>query len=367
MPSLIGVEDVNMKLNWRFVGMLLAILLGATPGSWAHDDPPPKVTITPVPTATTLSRTGATNYASYTVTVSNRSDDRLGHLVFSATSTVPDGGGALAAFVSSDGLATPCSASPSDSTTANCTLPPLAKYVGTVTFALIYKAPTAGTVIKLNATLKFAEDAHDRRKTVLAAASTNLSAPVANSVVSYVPAATGGTFGTGLNIDPTTGIASATSEDPTVTTVVVPPGKATTAQIQESPLLQSCAIFNTCYISDITIPGTGFDHLTIFLTRDASTIPRPPPGSICDDDDSRAGCSSNRGVNINNVVILYDHLDGQGSLPVPNCADDPTRPSAGRPCVKNRTAFPRKAPTPLIDQGDWRFEIWATDNGRYSW
>lgn len=353
----------------RFLLMSLALLLGVTPRSWAHDDPPPQVTITPVPSSTTLSRANATSFASYTVTVSNRSDDKLGYLVLSATASVPDGAGATASFVSSDGLATPCAASASDPATATCTLPPLARCGGTVTFTLIYQAPSAGTVINLNGVLTFAENAYHYRRTVLASASTGLEAPVANSVQSYVPAATGGTFGTGLHIDPTTGIASATTEDPTVTTVVVPAGKATTAQIQESPQLQSCAIFATCYISDITIPGTDFNHLTIFLTRDVSTIPKSKKDKDHDDDDDHhhAGSSKSRGVNIDNVVIFYDHLDGQGPLPVPNCVDDPTRPSSGKPCVKNRTEFPKKLPTPVIDQGDWRFEIWATDNGRYSW
>jgi len=54
-----------------------------------------------------------------------------------------------------------------------------------------------------------------------------------------------------------------------------------------------------------------------------------------------------------------------GFVPVPNCSDDPSLPQAGRPCIKSRKAFPKCPPTPLIDQGDWWFEIWAIDNGRY--
>lgn len=357
--------------------VLLAGLAGALPSSWAHyDDPPPKVTVIPVPESTTLSGASTSNFASYTITVKNPSDDKLGYLVLTARSSVPDGGGVIAPFVSSDGLATPCVASATDPTSAVCTLPPLAKYGGTVVFTLVYKAPTAGTTLRLDTTLKYAQSIYHHRKTVLASASTALEAPVANAVNSYVPA-TGGAFSTGLNIDPTTGIASATADDPMVTTVVVPAGQATTASILESPLLQSCMIFTTCYLSDIVVPGASFNFLRIYLTRDATTIPKKPKkgkkdwnsGHRDDDDDDRHGWGSpkHRGVSIGNVVLFYDHLDGQGPLPVPDCADDPTRPSSGRPCINSRTELPTKAPTPPIDQGDWRLEVWASDNGRYSW
>jgi hypothetical protein len=92
--------------------------------------------------------------------------------------------------------------------------------------------------------------------------------------------------------------------------------------------------------------------LKIWLVRDASTIAK--------------------GAKISSAKIYYtgSNPPSLGFYPyqVLPCTDTSygPLPMPGIPCIKSRTEFTKKtAPTPDW-VGDWQFEIWAKDNGKYT-
>jgi len=364
----------RMETRMRFaraLSLFLAACLGIFGLAWAHWAPV-SVTATATPATATLSRTGVPNYAAYVVTINNPTSQPLKYVQFSAKTTVAPTSG-IARFFSSSGLPTPCTAAGTDGSSVQCGIPVPINPGAKLSFTLVFTTPTAGTSITFASKTIVGDDAYHCNPPLLASATTSLEAPSDDGVVSYVPL-TGATVFTGTGSSP-----SATTADPWTTTVTIPPGTATTATIGESVNPNSCsADLLTCNISSLTIPGT-FNHLVITLRRDVSTI----ASSGDDDDDDDHGSHGKDGQwtrghdkdprhggwsrkpNIDNAVIYYEHVLGAGFVPVPNCSDDPSLPQAGRPCIKSRKAFPKCPPTPLIDQGDWWFEIWAIDNGRY--
>lgn len=178
-----------------------------------------------------------------------------------------------------------------------------------------------------------------------------------NSVASEVPA--------GLDLTLFTGTGVATSADNWVTQVVVPGNGSGTskAAISETVVAGGCAgNLTTCSTSQLSIPGTfSTTVLKIFLIRDASTIAK--------------------GAKIGSARIYYTNPtvpDNRISYLPPGyevlpCTDTTwgVLPQAGIPCIKSRFEYPtpKKGPkgAPADENaGDWRFEIWANDNGRYT-
>lgn len=156
----------------------------------------------------------------------------------------------------------------------------------------------------------------------------------------------GGVFFTGGQI--------ATSSDTWTTTVSVPATTAvTTAEILEEVTLGGCAAdLTTCAATTLAIPGT-FAKLIITLRRDASTIAN--------------------GAKISSARIYYSSPttpDPRITYPyeVLPCTDTTygPLPQVAIPCLNKRTDFTKKTAPTAEWIGDWQFEIFALDNGRYS-
>ena len=230
-------------------------------------------------------------------------------------------------------------------TAIECAIPSLPPQ-DTHEFEVTFVSPTSGLRIAFDWQAVFDQGAPpggsngDEGMTPIA-----LDQPDANKVTSYVPANVEVNFFTGGGV--------ATKDDPWVTIVNVPAGSTTsTATVSENPQDSSCPAGQiTCRSSTLTIPGEFPGLLEITLLRDASTI--------------------SRNEKIEDAVVYYRKNEDVSFAPVLPCsATNP--PEQGKPCedLAQRYAYPskssRRAPVPTELLGDWRFVIYAIDNGRYA-
>ena len=180
-----------------------------------------------------------------------------------------------------------------------------------------------------------------------------LGTPSPTNVKSSVPKS-GGTFFTGSGVP--------NSNDKFATSVNVPAAATYTAEasiledtfttVQTGgaiPTTLTCANFNPCTLSAVTVPGS-FEYLTIILRQDASAILK--------------------GVKIETVQIWYDGSDEaddsyHGYLgPCPA----PTTPLSDRPCIASSKYYKNKTVagwTQDLD-GDFEWTIITHKNGRFA-
>jgi hypothetical protein len=111
-------------------------------------------------------------------------------------------------------------------------------------------------------------------------------------------------------------------------------------------------LFN-CSFSNLDIPGTFADKLTIYLRRDYTTLANPNKNEIGSAEIRYVPDAGHEAPN-----VLYPLL-------VPPCSDTTygTLPLSGIPCIKLRTRYKSNAPAAWAL--DWEFMILAIDNGRY--
>jgi hypothetical protein len=229
------------------------------------------------------------------------------------------------------------------------------------TFTVTFAAPTIGTSIRLDWQAVFDLGAPPGNSNGnVGYNDIGLAPRDDSSVVSAVP-------GDNLQLVVFTGGGVATPVDSWVTQVKVPGSTtATTAEIAENLAadLTTCAQagdLTTCNTSSISIPNVTFgtpgtrpltQFLEITLIRDASTI--------------------SKSAKISSAVVYYrkNSTDPLGT-PVRSCASDPTLPKPGEPCedLTQRKEFPKRntGRTPVAPgfESDWKFVIYANDNGRY--
>jgi hypothetical protein len=336
--------------------MAAVFVWATTPAAWAGEL---TAQVTPVLPSVSLSVGGSQPAASYTITLTNTSTSgsmNVARLV--GTSTVVGGSAdAKAVFRSS----TPYACTKLNAgTSIDCNVGSLA-LGASKTFTVTFTAPTSGTSID------FAWQAVFDNGTPPGNSNGNIgSTPIGlnpidvSQVTSDVPANLQVTFFTGTGM--------ATAADPWVTRVKAPvPSAASTALVVESVGEVDCAQASdllTCNTTALTIPGSTFgtagasdrsQFLEITLLRDASTI--------------------SRGAKISSAVVYYKKdASADPPEPVPDCNDPayPGRPSAGKPCEdrSQRVAYPRKntGKTPVAPgyESDWKFVIYAFDNGKYN-
>ncbi len=357
----------------------LALLCAALPGLVLANGPEASVSVSAVPASTSVSRAGSPNYAAYAIEVKNITyDDKLRIVKLTGNSSVWVGDvrlpTAVATFDSDDSASVTCVATTPDLTGIECTIARDLFPGESLTFTVVFKTPVAdpsipetGATIKFSTKTVYAEYEHnepyfDDFETIKRTGTTALAPLSATRVETYIPGAVAATVFTG-----TGGAPSATAADPWTTRVVIPSGQRTTARIEEATLPESCAPDTPiCFSSALTIPGSYVTPvLKIFLRRDVTTI-----GSTSTM--SSLSYYKPKAPNINNAVISYQQSPPSGPfVDVPNCLKDYYTkaiipPTAANPrCIAKRTAFAKKYPVPLVDQGDWEFEIWAIDNGVY--
>lgn len=312
-------------------------------------------TVTPDQPSVSLSFGSSQPAASYTVTLKNESGSgSINNARFIGEITVV-GANLSAEFKSATGYA--CSVTNGAKTAIDCLVGALAPGQTSAPLTVTFTAPTAGTGLELAWQAVFdlgtppGNSNGDSGTT-----SVGLNALDDSTVTSVVPKDLAVSFFTGTGI--------ATAADPWVTKVKVPAGaQATTAVVEEEVLLSTCAAdLLNCATSTLTIPSATFgsagarplsQFLEITLLRDQSTI--------------------SKGAKIGSAVVYYKkdpNAEGLG-VPVQSCADL-TLPMADTPCEDRtqRYAYARKstgkAPVPAGYEGDWRFVIYAFDNGKYS-
>jgi len=299
-----------------------------------------------------------TTFIGYTVTVGNAptNNNTINKFRFTGTTAVTDAA-EKAVFSSSDGLA--CGAS-SDGTSIDCAIGTL-RAGQSVSFAVFFKTPhkalngvadAAHTdFVAFSGTTFYAEgnggvpnSVPDNSTKPWTAAAVELGTNNPSFVKSAVQKS-GGSLFTGSG-------AAATAADTWTTTVVIPATTTfTTAQIEETSDVPLASNLLDRSITTLAIPGS-FQQLVITLRRDASTIVK--------------------GAKIASARVYYD----SPTTPAPGLAypyevlpcTDTTHgvlPKLGIPCINRRTEYTKKtAPTPDWE-GDWEFEIFALDNGRY--
>jgi hypothetical protein len=294
--------------------------------------------------------------ASYTVTLTNSSNSgalNVARLV--GTTSVVGASGVKAVFRGSDGAT--CTTTNVDKTSIDCNAGGLT--VGqSKTFTVTFTAPSAGTKIEFVWAAVFDNGTPPGNSNGDNGTSDILLDPISNNkVVSDVPANLAMTFFTGTGV--------ATSLDNWVTKVNVPSTSlASTGTIEEVVSAVTCAPdLLTCSTSQLTIPSSTFgiagtrplsQFLEVTLLRDASTIAK--------------------GAKIDSAVIYYKKLDTDTFEPVLACTDTTygALPKLGRPCEDRtqRYAYPKKsspkAQVPAGFEGDWKFVIYAVDNGKYN-
>jgi hypothetical protein len=326
-----------------------------------------------------LSSGGSEIFATYTVTVKNTSSSNTMNTVrFVATTSVVGGlTGAKAPFKAVSAYT--CTPTNADSNTIDCALGPLAPQQSAGPFTLTFTTPTSGSQIQLQWWAVFDSGTPPGNSNGDSGAGADyaigLKAISDDEVASAVPARVEGTLET-LTIVTGSNSGKATPSDPWTTMVRVPlVSSASSAGILETVIPggdATCPMasnLSNCSRSALSIPGVTFSHpnvLKIFLRRDASTI--------------------RNGAKIDNAIVFYsiDPSNGEtpgtcdGSacvypMPVRDCTDNSwgALPQPGIPCIKSRTAFPKKNTPkgPVIDPldlGDWLFEIWASNNGKYA-
>jgi hypothetical protein len=339
-----------------------------------------------------VSKTGGSSNVSYHVTVANTGNNTINQVVFTATATATgsvaqpvSGIAGYSAFVNL-GVADP-----------NCTQP-ASPAVNTVTcaigqlqsgasreFFLIFRAPEAGATIEFAGVTDFSNgnspNAPPADVTRLVTNSMVLLATGGNAVKTVLPPI-GGNFFTGAD---TGGVPNSTNKFST--SVTVPSTTGANQTVTDNGIkhdsLPSYTCNNTapgyfCYglsskidIRDAKNGNKVFFNLVapgqvvkIFLRQDASSITVKLPWPF-----------------INDVKIFYNPsgvVDGLGAV-VPPCTGNLPQPD--QPCVKSRTDHTVATGNPGdpddTDGGDrdsddtltgyYEYEIWAVDNGVYSW
>ena len=325
-----------------FVAAMIGISTSAIAG-----DPSVASTVTAVPTTVTYSRPNESppliTYVAYEISIVNNSKNVLNKVRVVGSTSVSGSETQTAPFVASIGLS--CSPTNVSATAIECSIGQLRGGGGSSSFVVIFQAPTEGASVNFAWTHFYSEGSNDsgaHTDTNTGTTSTALGTPIATELKTYIPPA-GGTFFTG-----STGVA--TSSDPWTTTVNVP--SFAKAEVKETSSLQTCAPnLLTCETSELKIPGI-FPKLVITLRRDVSTIAK--------------------GAKINSARITYtDPTTPDPRIVYPYellpCTDTTwgPLPQVGIPCLNKRTEYTKRtAPTPDWI-GDWGFEIWAIDNGRY--
>jgi hypothetical protein len=316
-----------------------AALVGSLPAQ--AGDPNVTTSVTALPAIVTYSRPADSppfvTYAAYEVTVTNLSQNTLNNVRLDGVTTVA-GSTSTAPFDSAVGLS--CATTNATQTAISCAIGQLRGGGGTTSFVVIFRSPPDGTRIDFAWQNFYSEGSNDNGAHVdtnTGTTSTVLGTPTATEVKTYVPPG-GGSFYTGF-----TGVA--TAADPWTTNVTVP--AAAKAEVVETQQPSICSPdLLTCEVSMVTIPGT-FEHLIIWLRRDASTI--------------------RKGAKIANSAVYYS-ADGItfDPNPIPKCADVGGGPSTEHPrCIQSQTEFTKKtAPTPEYE-GDWQWVILAIINGGY--
>jgi len=310
-------------------------------------DPNVASTVTAVPATVTYSRPNESppliTFVAYEISIVNNSKNVLNKVRMVGSTSVAGAETQTASFVASIGLT--CVATNVSATAIECLIGQLRGGGGSSSFIAIFQAPTEGAAVNFAWTHFYSEGANDsgaHTDTNTGTTSTVLGTPIATELKTYVPPA-GGTFFTG-----STGVA--TSSDPWTTTVNVP--SFAKAEVKETSSLLTCAPnLLTCESSELKIPGI-FPKLVVTLRRDVSTIAK--------------------GAKINSARITYtDPTTPDPRIVYPYellpCTDTTwgPLPQVGIPCLNKRTEYTKRtAPTPDWI-GDWGFEIWAIDNGRY--
>jgi hypothetical protein len=312
-----------------------------------------------------LSINGSEPAASFRVTVTNTSSSNtINSPRFVATSAVVNGSvNAKAAFRSA--TVYPCAPSP-DLTSIDCALSPLAPGQSSPEFIVTFNAPTSGESIALAWQAVFNQGLPPGNSNGETGTATLELAPIdPNAVQSDVPVDVALFFFTGSGI--------ATKDDPWVTRVDVP-GSAIATRATILELVESGSIGGTCAqasnllncsTTTLTIPGATFagPFLEITLLRDESTLAK--------------------GAKIASARVIYrKEQDASGSCGALACSSYPMEllscsntstygalPQPGIPCIKERQEFAKKSTgkvfVPPGYEGDWRFLIWAVDNGRF--
>jgi hypothetical protein len=297
-------------------------------------------------------------YLGYQVTVGNAptNNNTINKFRFTGATTVSDPA-EKAVFSSSEGVA--CTAG-SDGTSIECLVGTL-RAGESASFAVFFRAPQKAVngvadapqsdYVNFAGVTYFAEgtggvpvSVPENSTKAWSAGPVELGTNNPTLVRSAVPKA-GGSLFTGSG-------AAATAADTWTTTVVIPATAAfTTGQIEEATGVPLAANLLDSSITTLSIPGA-FQKLTITLRRDASTIVK--------------------GAKIASARVFYDNP----TTPAPGlvypyevlpCTDTTygTLPKPGIPCINRRTEYTKKtAPTPEWE-GDWEFEVFALDNGRY--
>ena len=328
--------------------LLFAVAMIGISTSAIAADPNVASKVTAVPNTVTYSRPNENppliTFVAYEISIVNNSKNVLNKVRMVGSTSVAGAETQTAPFVTSIGLS--CAPTNASATEIECSIGQLRGGGGSSAFVLIFQAPTEGESVDFAWTHYYSEGSNDSGAhidTNTGTTSTTLGTPIATELKTYVPPA-GGTFFTG-----STGVA--TSSDPWTTTVNVP--SFAKAEVKETSSLSTCAPdLLSCETSELTIPGT-FPKLIITLRRDASTIAKS--------------------AKISSARIYYDNLQNNNSpipypyevLPCSNTTTYGTLPKPGIPCINKRTEYTKRtAPTPDWI-GDWGFEIWAIDNGRY--
>jgi hypothetical protein len=239
------------------------------------------------------------------------------------------------------------------------------------TFTVTFTAPTSGEMLALAWESGFnMDDGSGGNSNGAGDKGTNtetvLKAIDKNNVVSDIP------VGTDV-VTMFTGQGVATDEDTWVTRVDVP-GSAVATRATILELVESGSVGGTCAqasnllncsATTLTIPGATFSgpFLEITLLRDASTLAK--------------------GAKIASAKVVYrKEPDASGSCGALSCSSYPMDllscsnkstygdlPQPGIPCIKEQQEFAKKSTgkvfVPPGYEGDWRFLIWAVDNGRF--
>lgn len=315
-------------------------------------------TVNPVQPSVSLSIGGSQPVASYSVTLTNTSgSSALNAARLVGTTTVSGGSTAAKAVFKSS--TSSCTVTNVDQTSIDCNVGAL-PLGASKTFTVTFTAPTSGTNIAFAWQAVF-DNGTPPGNSNGDAGTTNVGLdPIDSSAVtSDVPKDVAVTFFTGSGI--------ATEEDPWVTRVKAPStSQSSTASVVEEVAAITCAPdLLTCNTSKLTIPGitfcnaldTGFvlsQCLEIALLRDASTI--------------------SKGAKIDSARVYYRKLETDAFQEVLPCTntDYGKLPQPGRPCEDRtqRLAFPKKntpkTPVAAGFESDWRFMIYAVDNGKYA-
>lgn len=336
-------------------GLLLAPTFGIVTSALAGEI---AAVVDPAVPSVSLSTGTSVPAATYNVTVTNTgSSNTLNNPRFVGTTTVwktdPSTNTAVVVDAKADfrsfasiNADINCFRTSADATSIECDLPPLApnEYRS---FEVTFNSPTAGEWIEFAWQPVFDLGAPPGNSNG-DPGSTNIELDpiLLDMVTSHIPGNIDVTFFTGYGV--------ATKLDPWVTKVKVPAGSIKATAYVDELVNDGCPIdLPGCSSSDLSIlsatfPGSG---LEITLLRDQSTIAN--------------------GAKIADAVIYYRHDSGD-YIKVGPCLDSPPNPVSGVPCedLSQRYAYPRKSsrrdPVPTDFLGDWRFVIYARDNGRYA-